>query len=112
MTIPPDPADRPPRRPASGLDPLPGPPPTPPVSDVPEPGEPGPVPGSVPPGPDGRLALAATGREDRRRHVVDVSPGELGDPGALRARCGAPVDGVVPGLSASRADCPVCLLPT
>ena len=51
------------------------------------------------------------GRDDRRRHVVDVVTGELGDPAGLRARCGAAVEQVVPGLRAEQADCPGCLLP-
>lgn len=103
------------RGPRTGMDPMPSSPPVPPLGDaVPDPDRPvpgtpdprRPVPGD--PAPDGRLALVATGREDRRRHVVDVVAGELGDPTGLRARCGAPVEHVVPGLRAESADCPGC----
>ena len=62
------------------------------------------------PAPDGRLELVAAGRDDRRKHVVDVASGELGDPTGLRARCGAAVEQVVPGLRAEQADCSGCLL--
>lgn len=108
MTVPEptDPDARPPRRgPTTGMDPLPGSAPVPrPGGEVPEP----PVPAR--PTPDGHLTLVATGREDRRHHVVDVAAGEFGDPTGLRARCGAPVEQVVPGLRADRADCPGCTL--
>ena len=106
-----------PRRPTSGMDPMPssrprpphgGPDPTAPLpDDVPDPrhpGRPGPAPS---PGGDG-IVLVAAGREDRLRHVVDVAIGELGDPEGLRARCGAAVGPVVPGLGPAAADCPVC----
>lgn len=124
MTVPsfpdrgsPDPtAARPPapgrRRPASGLDPLPDSRPRPPVGDVPLPDEvPDPARPGRPDAPAGRVALVATGREDGQRHVVDVAVGELGDPEGLRARCGAPVLGVVSGPPAAVADCPLCLAP-
>lgn len=119
MTIPPSDPDR---RPGSGLDPMPGrrprrpslgspPDDVPPLElpdDVPDPSAPG-VPTRDPEVPTpGRTALVATGREDRRRHVVEVAWGEFGDPTGLRARCGAAVEAVVPGLRAEQADCPVC----
>lgn len=109
MTVP-DPA-RPGRSPSDGLDPMPGSPPAP-VG----PGDlPGRDPDLDPPRPDpahdGRLVLVAAGREDRQRHVVDVDAGEVGDPTGLRARCGAPVERIVPGLRADQADCPGCRLP-
>ena len=98
-----------PGRPTSGMDPMPASIPTPPLDDLPDPDHPGrPRRPGRPAEPDGRLHLVATGRDDGRRHVVDVQPGELGDPEGLRARCGAPVGGVVPGLTADRADCPLC----
>ena len=103
--------------PTTGMDPMP--PSVPPPGDRPRPpdrpdrplpGEPRrPIPGD--PAPEGTLALVAVGRDDRRRHVVDVVTGELGDPTGLRARCGAAVEQVVPGLRAEQADCPGCLLP-
>ncbi|GAA4903873.1 hypothetical protein EV188_10482 [Actinomycetospora succinea] len=110
MTVP-DPGHpdaRPGGRPASGLDPMPSSVPPPPFGDTrPDPGEPPrPTPGD--PSPDGTLTLVAAGRDDRRRHVVDVTTGELGDPAGLRARCGAAVEQVVPGLRAEQADCPGC----
>jgi hypothetical protein len=95
------------------MDPMPTSTPRPPLGDRPrhpdidDPRRP--TPGD--PSPDGTLALVAAGRDDRRRHVVDVVPGELGDPTGLRARCGAAVEQVVPGLRAEQADCPGCLLP-
>ena len=106
-----------PRRPSSGMDPMPTSRPRPPLGrvdpdaplpdDVPDPRHPGrPGPPSRP-GTDG-LVLVAAGREDRWRHVVDVPIGEAGDPEGLRARCGAAVSGVVPGLGPASADCPVC----
>lgn len=119
MTIPPsDPG----RRPSSGLDPMPGrrpqqpalgdpPDDVPPLElpdDVPDPSAPG-APtrrGEVP--TPGHTVLVATGREDARRHVVEVAWGEFGDPTGLRALCGAAVEAVVPGLRAEAADCPVC----
>jgi hypothetical protein len=119
VTIPPsDPG----RRPSSGLDPMPGrrpqqpglgsPPDDVPAyelpDDVPDPTAPG-FPTRRPEIPTpGRTALVATGREDRRRHVVDVPWGEFGDPTGLRARCGASVEAVVPGLRADQVDCPGC----
>jgi hypothetical protein len=111
MTVP----GPPPRRPTSGMDPMPASIPTPPLDDVPDPDRPGrprdprrrPGP-DRPAEPDGRLHLVATGRDDRRRHVVDVEPGELGDPEGLRARCGAAVARVVPGVTVDGADCPLC----
>ncbi len=107
MTVPEFPAPDSPRpgpsgrQPRTGMDPMPSSTPVPPLGDT--------VPAPVPV-PDGRLELVATGREDRRRHVVDVTSGELGDPTGLRARCGAPVEQVVPGLRANQADCPGCVL--
>lgn len=101
------------RRPSSGMDPMPSSVPPPPLGDRP-PANPDtvtprrPTPGD--PAPDGKLELVAAGRDDRRRHVVDVVSGELGDPTGLRARCGAAVEQVVPGLRAEQADCPGCLL--
>lgn len=110
MTVPepPDPDARPPRRgPTTGMDPLPGSVPVPGPGD----GLPEPTPPGRPPNPDGQmLSVVAVGREDRRHHVVDVASGEFGDPTGLRARCGAAVDHVVPGLRAERADCPGCRL--
>lgn len=97
-----------PRPPLGGVDPD-----APLPDDVPDPRHPG-HPGSpTRPGPPSRpgtpdLVLVAAGREDRWRHVVDVPLGELGDPEGLRARCGAAVSGVVPGLGPASADCPVC----
>jgi hypothetical protein len=94
------------------MDPMPPSVPPPPGDrpDRPLPGDPRrPTPGD--PAPERTLALVAVGREDRRRHVVDVVTGELGDPTGLRARCGAAVEQVVPGLRAEQADCPGCLLP-
>lgn len=73
------------------------------------PGDPAPDP--VPNPSDGRLAFVAAGREDSLRHVVDVVSGELGDPSALRARCGAPVAAVVPHARVDAADCPTCRVP-
>lgn len=119
MTVPEFPShdprpDRSGRAPRTGMDPMPSSTPLPPLGDtVPDPAAPGrdprrPTPGD--PAPDGRLELVATGRDDRRRHVVDVTSGELGDPTGLRARCGAPVEQVVPGLRAEQADCPGCTL--
>lgn len=109
MTVP-DPGHpdaRPGGRPASGLDPMPSSVPPPPLGERPDPAEPRrPTPGD--PAPDGTLVLVAAGRDDRRRHVVDVATGELGDPAGLRARCGAAVEQVVPGLRAEQADCPGC----
>lgn len=119
MTVP-DPGHpdaRPGGRPSTGMDPMPSSVPPPPLGDRPDrpasprpdPDDPRrPVPGD--PAPDGTLVLVAAGREDRRRHVVDVTSGELGDPSGLRARCGAAVEQVVPGLRAEQADCPGCLL--
>ena len=98
--------------PTTGMDPMPPSVPRPPGDrpDRPLPGDPRrPTPGD--PAPEGTLALVAVGRDDRRRHVVDVVAGELGDPTGLRARCGAAVEQVVPGLRAEQADCPGCLLP-
>lgn len=115
--------------PTSGMDPMPARRPRPtgpgapidpgaPLPDaVPDPDRPGRAPGTTGPhGPDGPsgprgdgLVLLAAGREDRWRHVVDVEVGVLGDPEALRARCGAAVGGVVPGLGAASADCPRCV---
>ncbi|MEJ2887810.1 hypothetical protein [Actinomycetospora aeridis] len=106
MTVP-DPGHpdaRPGGRPASGLDPMPSSVPPPPLGERPPP--PRPDPGD--PSPGGTLVLVAAGRDDRRRHVVDVTTGELGDPTGLRARCGAAVERVVPGLRAEQADCPGC----
>ncbi|MDD7937653.1 hypothetical protein PHK61_04365 [Actinomycetospora lutea] len=111
MTVP-DPGHpdaRPGGRPASGLDPMPFSTPPPPLGERPEPGEPRrPTPGH--PSPDGTLTLVAAGRDDRRRHVVDVTTGELGDPAGLRARCGAAVEQIVPGMRPEQADCPGCHL--
>jgi hypothetical protein len=113
MTVP-DPGHpdvRPTGQPTTGMDPMPSSTPSPPLGDRPRgPGHPDiddprrPTPG------DGTLVLVAAGRDDRRRHVVDVTAGELGDPTGLRARCGAAVEQVVPGLRAEQADCPGCLL--
>jgi hypothetical protein len=76
--------------------------------DVPDPTAPG-VPTRDPEVPTpGRTVVVATGRDDQRRHVVDVAWGEFGDPTGLRARCGAAVEGIVPGLRAEQADCPGC----
>lgn len=98
------------RDPATGMDPMPGSrPPGGPADEIPDPTRPGRGPDEIPV-PDGLIALVATGRDDRRRHVVDVSSGELGDPAGLRARCGAAVEQVVPGLRADSADCPGCRL--
>jgi hypothetical protein len=114
MTVP-DPGHpdaRPAGGPTTGMDPMPSSVPPPPLGDRPrrpDPREPRrPTPGD--PAPDGTLVLVATGRDDRRRHVVDVTSGELGDPTGLRARCGAGVEQVVPGLKVEQADCPGCLL--
>ena len=105
--------------PSTGLDPMPSSTPPSPLGDRPDPLSPGPTrpgpgeprrPRPGDPAPDGRLVLVAVGREDRRRHVVDVVPGELGDPTGLRARCGAAIEQVVPGLRAEQADCPGCRL--
>ncbi len=119
MTIPPS---VPGRRPTSGLDPMPGRRPLPPdlgsppddlpahelPDEVPDPSAPG-IPGRRPEVPTpGRTVLVASGREDRRHHVVEVAWGEVGDPTALRGLCGAPVEAVVPGLRAEQADCPRC----
>ena len=105
MTIP-DPS-----RPTSGMDPMPG--------RRPQPPRPGGMPHDVPPHdlpddvPDptrrGTGEFVAIGRDDGRRHVVEVPFGEAGDPTGLRARCGAPVEQVVPGLRAAQADCPECV---
>lgn len=119
MTIPPSDPDH---RPSSGLDPMPGrrtrraavgDPPTdvPPLElpdDIPDPGSPGAPPTRPEVPTPGHTALVATGRDDRRRHVVEVAWGEVGDPTGLRARCGAAIESVVPGLRADQADCPVC----
>ncbi|GLZ46853.1 hypothetical protein Acsp06_30380 [Actinomycetospora sp. NBRC 106375] len=113
MTVP-DPGHpdaRPTGRPSTGMDPMPSSTPPPPLGDRPRPSPDDPrrpTPGD--PSPDGTLVLVAAGREDRHRHVVDVTSGELGDPSGLRARCGAAVEQVVPGLRAEQADCPGCLL--
>jgi hypothetical protein len=119
VTIPPS---TPGRRPTSGLDPMPGRRPMPPglgsppedipahelPDDIPDPSAPG-LPGDRPEVPTpGRTVLVAAGREDRRRHVVEVAWGEVGDPTGLRALCGAAVEAVVPGLRAEQADCPEC----
>jgi hypothetical protein len=101
------------RRPATGMDPMPGSTPFPggPADVVGDPLRPGGRPGpDEVPRPDGRLTVVATGRDDRRRHVVEIESGEFGDPTGLRARCGAAVEQVVPGLGADRADCPGCRL--
>lgn len=104
-----------PGRPRTGMDPMPTSRPRTPLTDpltdplpddVPDPARPG---RPARPGTDGLLELVAPGRQDGRRHVVDVPVGELGDPEGLRGRCGAPVTGVVPGLGAGSADCPVCV---
>ena len=99
-----------PRRPSGGLDPMPTSTTPPPLGD--RPGRPTPADPTrpVPDDPGGLLRLVATGREDRLRHVVEVESGALGDPAGLRARCGAPVQQVVPGLRADQADCPGCSL--
>jgi hypothetical protein len=119
VTIPPS---HPGRRPTSGLDPMPGRRPAPPdlgsppddlpahelPDDLPDPTAPG-VPRRTPEVPTpGRMTVVATGRDDRRRHVVEVAWGEVGDPTGLRGLCGAPVEAVVPGLHAEQADCPDC----
>ena len=113
MTIPEPPGDRRPRRPATGMDPMPGSTPFPggPADEIPDPARPGRrrEPDALP-RPDGRLTVVATSRDDRRRHVVEISSGEFGDPTGMRARCGAAVEKVVPGLGADRADCPGCHL--
>jgi hypothetical protein len=76
--------------------------------DIPDPSAPG-LPGDRPDVPTpGRTVLVAAGREDRRRHVVEVAWGEVGDPTGLRALCGAAVEAIVPGLGAEQADCPEC----
>jgi len=101
--------------PTTGMDPMPSSVPPPPLGDRPDPHRP--VPGDPrrpdpgDPDPAGRLAFVAVGRDDRRRHVVDVTSGEPGDPTGLRARCGAAVEKVVPGLRVEQADCPGCVLP-
>jgi hypothetical protein len=56
----------------------------------------------------GRTALVAAGREDARRHVVEVAWGDAVDPQGLHALCGAAVEQVVPGLRVDQADCPDC----
>jgi hypothetical protein len=95
------------------MDPMPFSVPPPPPGDRPSRPDPDaprrPTPGD--PAPDGTVVVVALGRDDRRRHVVDLAPGELGDPTGLRARCGAAVEQVVPGLRAEQADCPGCVLP-
>ncbi len=94
------------------MDPMPGSTPVPggPGDEIPDPLRPGrPTPDDVP-RPDGGLTVVATSPDDRRRHVVEIASGELGDPTGLRARCGAAVEQVVPGLGADRADCPGCRL--
>jgi hypothetical protein len=101
--------------PTTGMDPMP--PSVPPPGDRRDPDRPDrPWPRDPrhpdPAEPDpGRLAFVAVGRDDRRRHVVDVASGEPGDPTGLRARCGAAVEQVVPGLRVEQADCPGCVLP-
>ena len=122
MTVPPS---VPGRRPSSGLDPMPGRRPMPPglgnppddlpahelPDDIPDPTDPG-LPGRRPEVPTpGHTVLVAAAREDRYRHVVEVAWGEVGDPTALRALCGAAVEAVVPGLRAEQADCPDCRTP-
>jgi hypothetical protein len=122
VTIPPSEPGRRRSGPSSGLDPMPGRRPRPPSlgsppddlpplelpDDLPDPAAPGdPTRRPEVPTP-GRSVLVATGREDDRHHVVDVAWGEFGDPTGLRARCGAAVQAVVPGLQAEQADCPVC----
>jgi hypothetical protein len=106
-----------PSRPTSGMDPMPSRRPRPPFpgdlpphelpDDIPDPAAPG-----RPDDPTRRRerAFVGVGTDDRRRHVVDVTLGEAGDPTGLRARCGAPVEQVVPGLRAEQADCPDCLV--
>ena len=64
------------RRPTTGMDPMPSSAPVPPLGDdIPDPSRPGQTPRRPGPEPDGRLTLMATGREDRRRHLVDVQSG-------------------------------------
>ncbi len=106
-----------PSRPTSGMAPMPARRPRPPFpGDLPPHELPDDIPDPTAPGraddPTRRRerAFVAVGTEDRRRHVVDVTLGEAGDPTGLRARCGAPVEQVVPGLTADQADCPECRL--
>ncbi|MEJ2868947.1 hypothetical protein WCD74_14335 [Actinomycetospora sp. OC33-EN08] len=102
MTIP-DPS-----RPTSGMDPMPQRRPRPPLPGDPPPHE---LPDDIPDPTRRREGrFVAVGKDDGRRHVVDVPFGEAGDPTGLRARCGAPVEQVVPGLRADQADCPECRL--
>lgn len=109
-----------PSRPTSGMDPMPSrrqrrsSPPFP--GDLPPHELPDDIPDPTSPGrwddPTRRpeRAFVGVGKDDRLRHVVDVTLGEAGDPTGLRARCGAPVEQVVPGLRAEQADCPDCLV--
>ncbi|MDL5155728.1 hypothetical protein [Actinomycetospora termitidis] len=106
MTIP-DPS-----RPTSGMDPMPSrrpraPLPGDPPDDIPDPTAPG---RRDEPTRRREGMFVAVGKDDGRRHVVEVPFGEAGDPTGLRARCGAPVEQVVPGLRAEQADCPECRL--
>ena len=65
--------------------------------EVPDPSAPG-FPGPAPEVPTpGRTVLVASGREDRRRHVVEVAWGEVGDPTGLRGALRRPRRGGRPG---------------